>query len=367
MKLFRLLLCGITLFCLTTGSQAQDIHFSQFYLSPLNLNPAMTGVMNCNGRLAVNYRNQWSSILKNNAFSTYSASYDQKIPVGRYDYFGIGGTFWGDKAGEAEFATLTAKLSGSYSKRMGGSRSTSHYLVVGAEGGFAQRSIDFLAIRWGNQADPSNPGQFDPTQTSGEENTFDRTNFTFADMAAGVLWFSNLDRNNSIYFGGAFHHLNRADQSFRTEEEDFLYSRFTIHGGGEFMGRKAGLLPGFIVMKQGPSLEVNAGTSVRFLLGSDRFNSQSFQIGLWSRIANRYGEPTFDADGNQIASTGGGVLMDALIASTRFDYNEFSLGFSYDLNTSTLARANNGNGSFEFALLYKFCGSEKRGVYCPNF
>ena len=367
MKLIRHLVGCAAFLAFAVSTQAQDIHFSQFYLSPLNLNPAMTGVMNCNARLVANYRNQWSSILKNNAFSTYSVSYDQKIPVGRYDYFGVGGAFWGDKAGEAEFATTTGKLALSYSKRMGGYRSTSHYLVVGAEGGFAQRSIDFLKIRWGNQADPTNPGTFNPNLPSGEEDVFDRTNFTFADMAAGLLWFSNLDRNKSVYFGGAFHHLNRADQSFRTTEDDFLYSRFTIHGGGEFMGSKAGLLPGFIVMKQGPSLEVNAGTSLRFLLGKDRFNSQSFQVGLWSRISNRYAQPAFDGQGNPIASNGGGVLMDALIASTRFDYNEFSIGFSYDLNTSSLARASAGNGSFEFAMVYKFCGNEKRGVYCPNF
>ena len=80
---------------------AQDIHFSQFYLSPLNLNPAMTGVMNCNVRLVANYRNQWASVLKSNAFNTYSVSYDQRVPVGRYDYFGIGGSFWGDKAGRS--------------------------------------------------------------------------------------------------------------------------------------------------------------------------------------------------------------------------------------------------------------------------
>ena len=349
---------------------AQDIHFSQFYLSPLNLNPAMTGVMNCNARLVANYRNQWSSILKNNAFNTYSVSYDHKIPVGRYDYFGIGGVFWGDRAGEVDFATVTGKITGSYSKRMGGYRSRSHYLVVGAEGGFAQRSIDFLKIRWGNQNDPSNPGTFNGDLPSGEENIFDRTNFTFADMAAGLLWFSNLDRDNSIYLGGAFHHLNRANQSFDSEEEDFLYSRYTIHGGGEFSGRQVGLLPGFIVMIQGPSMEINAGTSLRFLLGNGRFSTQSFQLGLWSRLSNRYRgivtDPTNPDD--PISESGGGMLMDALIASTRFDYNEFSLGFSYDLNTSQLAKAaTSGNGSFEFSLIYKFCGNEKRGVYCPNF
>ena len=64
---------------------AQDIHFSQFYASPLNLNPAMTGVMNCTDRLTLSYRNQWASVLKSNAFNTFTASYDRKNTVGRYD------------------------------------------------------------------------------------------------------------------------------------------------------------------------------------------------------------------------------------------------------------------------------------------
>ena len=43
------------LFALVVSSaMAQDIHFSQFYSSPLNLNPALTGVMNCNQRVVAN-------------------------------------------------------------------------------------------------------------------------------------------------------------------------------------------------------------------------------------------------------------------------------------------------------------------------
>ena len=38
---------------------AQDIHFSQFYASPLTLNPAMTGFVNGDCRAGVIYRNQW--------------------------------------------------------------------------------------------------------------------------------------------------------------------------------------------------------------------------------------------------------------------------------------------------------------------
>ena len=171
MKIFKHLLivcCFVGLGSSTLN--AQDIHFSQFYLSPLNLNPAMTGVMNCNVRLVANYRNQWASVLKSNAYNTYSVSYDQRIPVGRYDFFGVGGTFWGDKAGELDFATLQGRLSFSYSKKMGGYRKKAHYLVLGADAGISQRSIDFLNAQYGTQHDGN--GGFDETLPSFE--TFEK-------------------------------------------------------------------------------------------------------------------------------------------------------------------------------------------------
>ncbi len=236
---------------------------------------------------------------------------------------------------------------------MGGSRKESHYLVVGAEAGLAQRSIDFLKLRWGTQHDGD--GGFCNGCPSLEE-SFDQDNFLFADAGAGLLWFSVFDENNNLYLGAAYHHLNRANQSFNSNEEDFLYSRFTIHAGGEFeIAPKFGLVPGVITMFQGPSFQVNSGTSFKFLLGSGRggfSNYQAFYLGSWVRISNKVET---------------GILTDAVILSTRFDYNQFSLGFSYDVNVSALKPASSNNGAFEFALIYKFCGNERRGVYCPNF
>jgi len=328
---------------------AQDIHFSQFYLSPLNLNPAMTGVMNCNVRLVANYRNQWASVLNANAFNTYSVSYDQRIPVGRYDFFGIGGTFWGDRAGELDFSTLQGRLSFSYSKKMGGYRKKAHYLVLGADAGVSQRSIDFLNARYGTQHDGN--GGFNGSLPTLE--TFNNTNFLFADIAAGVLWFTVFDEDNNLYIGGAYNHLNRANQSFEDAQFEALYSRFTVHAGGEFMiTDKVGLVPGIIALRQGPSFELNTGTSLKFLLGGNKRQYQAFQIGAWMRLSNHFAKTT---------------TADAMILSTRFDYNDFSLGFSYDINVSSLRPASNANGAFEFALVYKICGPEKRNVYCPNF
>lgn len=332
----------------TLATQAQDIHFSQFYMSPLNLNPALTGVMNCNHRITANYRNQWSSVLKQNAYNTYSVSYDQKVPVGRYDYFGVGGTLWGDKAGTSEFATLQARLSGSYARKMGGYRRKAHYLSLGADLGVSQRSINSNNLQWPSQHNGN--GGFDPNLPP---EMLPDNNFMFVDLSAGALWFSVFDEYNNFYFGGAFSHLNRANQSFDRDLDVPLYGKFTVHAGGEFLiAKKTALVPGVVTFFQGPSFQVNGGTSFKFYLGNSRRYQQAFQLGAWARVSNRLES---------------GKLMDALILSTRFDYENFSLGFSYDVNTSDLRAASNGNGAFEFSLIYKICGPERRGVYCPNF
>jgi len=332
------------------SAQAQDIHFSQFYLSPLNLNPALTGVMNCNGRISGNYRNQWASILRNNAFSTFSVSYDQKIPVGRSDYFGAGITLWRDQAGSLGFGTMQARLSGSYSKKMGGYRKKAHYFVVGAEGGYSQRSVDFQKAQWGNQYNGNS--SFDPNLASYEN--WGRNQFGFVDIGAGMLWFSVFDEMTNFHIGGSYHHINRADVTFDENGDAVpLYSRISGHVGGEFMlSERIGLGPKLVAFFQGPSMEVNGGTNFKFVLGDNKFFYQAVQFGAWVRIANKLDK---------------GTLMDAVILTTRFDYDQFSLGFSYDVNTSKLRQASNSNGAFEFSMAYKICGPERRGVYCPHF
>ncbi len=344
-KLFTLCLALLG----TIAANAQDIHFSQFYQSPLNLNPALTGVMNCNQRLTANFRNQWAAILRGNAYNTYSASYDQRVPVGRYDYWGVGGTLWGDKVGSSNFKQLQAKISGSYSKRMGGGRNGGQYLVVGMDAGIQQRSVDFAKLQWGIQNNGN--GGYDPSINPGE--SFDQTNRIFADLTAGLLWFNTIDEDRNFYIGGAYHHINRANVSFAENKSEPLNSRFTIHAGGEFMlADRFGLVPNIILMQQGKSLEINPGTSMKFVLSRSRYEYEAFQLGAWVRLANKL-ESSIHAD--------------ALILTTRFDYNNFNIGFSYDATLSSLKKAAPTNGSFEFSILYKICGPERRNVYCPNF
>src|SRR5688500_12258614 len=76
-KLMRKFFLMMGLIGLAATASAQDPNFSQFFVSPLTLNPAMTGKFNGDFRLAGNYRDQWPAITK--AFITSTASFDMGI------------------------------------------------------------------------------------------------------------------------------------------------------------------------------------------------------------------------------------------------------------------------------------------------
>ena len=58
-------------------SYGQDPSFSQFFSSPLNVNPALTGNINGDWRVISNFRDQW--IGPASPYTTGTASYDTKI------------------------------------------------------------------------------------------------------------------------------------------------------------------------------------------------------------------------------------------------------------------------------------------------
>src|SRR3954451_21884956 len=72
-------------------AKAQDPHFSQFFASPLTLNPALTGKFDGDLRVTGNYRNQWPTI--NRAFTTTTVSADLPImrnSISSNDTWGLG-------------------------------------------------------------------------------------------------------------------------------------------------------------------------------------------------------------------------------------------------------------------------------------
>ncbi|HZF99508.1 MAG TPA: type IX secretion system membrane protein PorP/SprF, partial [Chitinophagales bacterium] len=104
----------LCLFCFV--STAQDIHYSQFYASPLTLNPALTGINDCSYRVTGMYRNQWSSVPA--TFSTPSLSFDinslapKVIKTGN---LAAGFLIYNDRSGDGHLNNLSLVGSGGYS------------------------------------------------------------------------------------------------------------------------------------------------------------------------------------------------------------------------------------------------------------
>ena len=73
-KLYKIL--SFVLLLNTPFAFGQDMHFTQFYATPLYLNPAFTGANVCS-RVSLTYRNQWPGI--STAYTSYLVSGDHYI------------------------------------------------------------------------------------------------------------------------------------------------------------------------------------------------------------------------------------------------------------------------------------------------
>ena len=267
---------------------AQDPRFSQYYASPWNLNPAMTGLFNGRWRVTANYRDQWSSFLAPVPFRTYAAAFDARFEVGRDDYaaFGIGAMH--DEAGTAKFQQNKIQLGGAFLKQLTGGRNrASHYLSAGAQLGFGQNSIDWGRLWFSRQFDSANETP-DTGLPSGEPNANASTN-AYLDFNAGLLWYMLFGDNGFFYAGGALHHINEPAISLVEDDSETLYSRWSGHMGGQFpLSDNFGVLPGVLVMKQGPAFETDLGINFRY--SNNDLNELALRAGVWGRMGNKLDE-----------------------------------------------------------------------------
>lgn len=340
---------------LVWSAQAQDARFSQFYMNPLRLNPAMTGVFEGKFRAFANYRSQWAGILGKNGFKTYSVGGDYRLLGPKNDFWGIGLNVLNDRAGSIGFGQLEAQASFSYQKMLGRPKAWkkgSKFLCAGIQTGFGQRGIDLTTAQTSQQFDGDG---FNGNLATGENSNL-RNNRTFVDLSAGLMWYAVYGPRRSFYAGASAAHLNQPDVAMVGNRRESLYMRWTLHTGGEVhlarYKRKSplSLVPGLIVMGQGPSMEINMGTSLKFQKDRDDI---AFRLGGWFRMVN---------DFNSGAPRG-----ESFIISTAVDFNNVQIGLSYDTNVSALRPVSQGRGAFELAVLYVNPKKGQKDQGCPAF
>jgi len=341
-KLIRTLCASIVCwFSLPLGGSgwafAQDIHFSQFTMTPLQLDPSQAGKFGGDTRAIINYRDQWSSVTSN-PFRTYGASFDMHLNKARKDnFFGIGATVYSDKAGNINLGTTIFNLTLAYHIKV----NQASYLSAGIQGGILQSSLNTSDLRFDSQFDGT--GHND-NLSSGE--TFQNTSFLNPDFALGISYTYGDNTTNQVInnggFGGkkvnvgiAIHHVASPNFSFLEENTDNLNFRYVLHTVTSFGvgGTNMAIQPSGFIAYQQKAIDAVLGSYFRYNLKekskySQFSNGAALSLGVHYRVG------------------------DALIPSILIETGSFAFGVSYDVNLSGLASASSGQGGYELSIRY---------------
>lgn len=333
MKFFFTLL----LLTLAANVMAQDPHFSQFFSSPMTLNPAFTGKFNGEVRAAANYRNQWPTI--NRAYETATASVDFPILSNRIpstDKWGVGFMGYTDKSAAGAVSFSYFSLSTAYHKGL--DEDGFHQLGAGFQVTYSNMLINTTKLTFEDQLTAA--GFTRPTQEIFNNATLKANYF---DVNGGILYTGSTTEKNNFYAGVSLYHINRPKQQFTGVNYD-LYPRATLHAGGYFpVGELTTLHLSGLFSTQASARETLLGGAMQFVANPEAEFPVSFYGGGWFRFG------------------------DAVIPYIGLEFSDLRFGASYDINISDLKTASQSRGGIEISLIYIKKQPESKGLPCPKF
>jgi|APDOM4702015023_1054809.scaffolds.fasta_scaffold08348_2 type IX secretion system PorP/SprF family membrane protein len=327
---------------LATITLAQDPHFSQFFASPLTLNPAYTGKFDGLFRIAGNYRNQWPSI--SNAFTTKTASADfhlMKNYLSDIDRWGIGGLFMNDQSGNGALTTNVFSLSTAYHKGL--DEDGYHQIGVGFQGSYTDKRLNVNILDFEDELTA-----LGFTGATSEIFPQSGLQIKFVDINAGILYNGSTNGYNNFYLGSSMYHINRPKETFQGGQY-YLPSRTTVMAGGRLPTNQ------YNAFHFSTNYSMQSGAN-NFILGGayamnlnyDEENPVNVYMGAWARFNN---------------------VSDALIPYIGLEFGDVQIGATYDVNISSLQPASNSKGGIELSLIYikKPVDRSLKKLNCPKF
>ncbi len=331
----------VLLMVAVTSVQGQDLHFSQFFNSPLTTNPANTGfIPDSDYRLGAHYRNQWSSIPV--PYKTVSIYGDAQVFRDRFEtgWVGLGGVILRDVAGSGNLTSTKIYGSAAYHQMLG----NTGLISAGFNVGISSKRVDITRFSFDNQW---NGKFFDAQAPSGE--TFNANSTSYFDMQVGLnyAWFPTDD----IYVHGGIsaHHLNKPRETFFTATpvyDNRLSPRYIAFADAVIKLNDQWIInPSSYFSTQAKATELVVGMHANYNLSGD--GEQQLIGGVYYRAG------------------------DAFIPMIGYQWKNFRLMFSYDATMSTLRNYNNMNGASEVYMQYQGFYTEMNGSLrqslCPSF
>lgn len=302
----------------TMNVSSQDIHYSQFYNSPLNLNPANTGMFDGTYRFAANQRTQWRSVTV--PFSTFSISADAFQPK-EWKNISLGVLMNHDIEGDSRFRTFDFNFTGAYFINPGGD--STQRLNFGMLMGVTNKHIDYSQLYFDNQYDGF---MYNPSLGTGEN--FLRESRTYMNMQFGAAYYKTLGKRKFILGGISLANILKPRQSYFDVRTIQLDRRFNLHASANFpINDKIEIQPNIMGQFQGTYQEIILGSNLRYILLNEKGIYRAVLAGLYYRG------------------------KDAVYLKAGLEYDDWIAGISYDFNVSDLHPASNYRGALEFSLI----------------
>jgi type IX secretion system PorP/SprF family membrane protein len=300
-------------------SKAQTYHFSQFYSTPLLINPAATGLTDGPYRLAGNYRSQWNA--GGSPYTTFTFSGDAHILQNKLadgNKLGLGLVVLNDKTMNGAVQTNNLAISAGYHISLDPDNVQS--IGVGFQGTYNERRIDFSRLQFENQF--GNNG-FDPSLPVGE--SLESGKKYYLDVNAGTMYsFAQEDR--SLFAGIAVYNILKKQDNYLTEQ--FKTPRLiSVVGGADIdVGSNSSFYFSGNYRQQGNSHEITVGMAYGVFLDGEGY--YALKLGLWHRIE------------------------DALIPYAGISFKGVQVGCSFDYSVSRTKTQSQLRNTYEISLVY---------------
>lgn len=322
MKNKSILFTLILIFFACSKALAQDAIFTQWENMPVYLNPALTGNFDGLLRLRAQYRNQWRSLLKDNAYKTSAVSAEYRFSNAGDREISVGALFINDKAGNLDFRNNSINLATSVVQNLGNPDKAHHAIAIGFNVGWVNGKLDLKNVQW-----PGPP----PADIN------DKT--SYPDISAGLLWQYKSNTHFSYQLGGALRHLNSPNVSFSDSSVYNLNHRLILHGNIEIpLVHTFSMVPSFLFFSQGPSEQLAFGVNNRWYPKS---TSPNFvQLGIFAKTTKNYS---------------GMTDVNIYVLSATVEFNSILVGFSFDRFQDLESNA------YEFSFGYTFGKHDSKG------
>ncbi len=335
----KILLLTVCSFQFGVCLQAQDLHFSQFFNSPLTTNPANTGfIPDADYRIGAHYRNQWSAVMTV-PYKTISAFADAQLFRDKFEngWLGLGAVILNDQAGSGSLTSTKIYGSVAYHQMLG----LSSLVSAGFNIGWANKRIDQSKLKFPDQFDGKFFDNTLPTSVFLTNN-----NVSYLDMQAGMNYAYFPQENVYINGGYSIQHVNRPKETFFSDSSN----------DGRIPMRHTGFVNAILKVNDRVIINPNAYFSMQA-------RATELVLGMYANYnLSEFGE-------KQLLAGLYYRLGDAIVPMVGFEIKNIQFAFSYDVTMSSLSKFNGYRGASEFSIIKKgfYPDNVDKKSLCPKF